>query len=391
MDGLPVTVRLLDPPLHEFLPDHEELIVKEATRRDHRRRSASCCAAAALWRESNPMLGTRGCRLGILKPGLYRMQVRALMQAAVDAQAGGRRSDRRDHDPADRHASPSSRCSSSGCARRPTRCSRDAGVDLDYLVGTMIETPRAALVADDIAEVAEFFSFGTNDLTQMTFGFSRDDIEGRFMSEYLEHKLLPREPVRDARRRGCRPARAHGLSSAAARRGADLKLGICGEHGGDPDVGRVLPRGRARLRVVLAVPRADRPARGRARGARASAARAPPREPSNGSRMRYLRTDSIHRWTEGDYTVTTDPRASWTSTWCTASVVEEAYWWHGRSRDVIEHGVANSRPCSLLARPLGHAGRLRTCVTDGVWFAWLGDVMVVREHRGGHGTFLCVA
>ena len=97
--------------------------------------------------------------------------------------------------------------------------SRDAGVDVDYLVGTMIETPRAALVADEIAEVAEFFSFGTNDLTQMTFGFSRDDVEGRFMAEYLEHKLLPREPVRDDRRRGRRPARAHGRANVGARRG----------------------------------------------------------------------------------------------------------------------------------------------------------------------------
>ena len=96
---------------------------------------------------------------------------------------------------------------------------REPNVEIDYLVGTMIETPRAALVADAIADVAEFFSFGTNDLTQMTFGFSRDDIEGRFMSEYLEHKLLVGEPVREARRRRCRPARAHGLSRRAARRG----------------------------------------------------------------------------------------------------------------------------------------------------------------------------
>ena len=98
----------------------------------------------------------------------------------------------------------------------------------------MIETPRAALVADEIADVAEFFSFGTNDLTQMTFGFSRDDVEGRFMAEYLELKLLRRQPVRDARRRGCRPARARWAVERGRATRPDLKLGICGEHGGDP-------------------------------------------------------------------------------------------------------------------------------------------------------------
>ena len=125
MDGLPVTVRLLDPPLHEFLPDHEELIVKQA-KGEITDAELKLLHAAELWRESNPMLGTRGCRLGIIKPGLYRMQVRALMQAAVDAQAGRRQPDRRDHDPADRERARARSCSSSGRARKPTRCSRDA-------------------------------------------------------------------------------------------------------------------------------------------------------------------------------------------------------------------------------------------------------------------------
>ena len=213
------------------------------------------------------MLGTRGCRLGILKPGLYRMQVRALMQAAVTRKQARRQPDRRDHDPADRERARARRCSSSGRAKKPTRCSPRRTSSSTYLVGTMIETPRAALVADRIADVAEFFSFGTNDLTQMTFGFSRDDVEGRFMAEYLEHKLLAGQPVRHARHRRRRPARADGLREGP-RDAARPQARHLRRARRRPRLGRVLPRGRPRLRVVLAVPRADRPARGRARRAR---------------------------------------------------------------------------------------------------------------------------
>src|SRR5262249_40792255 len=162
MDGLPVTVRLLDPALHEVLPNHEELIVKEATG-TITDRERKLLAASALWREQNPMLGTRGSRLGILKPGLYRMQTKALMQAAVARkQAGG---------------TPIVEIMIPLIVSRPELALieqwvreeadavvRDAGSDVEYTVGTMIETPRASLVADKIAEVAEFFSFGTNDL-----------------------------------------------------------------------------------------------------------------------------------------------------------------------------------------------------------------------------------
>ena len=192
MDGLPVTVRLLDPPLHEFLPDHEELIVKQA-KGEATEADLKLLKAAELWRESNPMLGTRGCRLGIIKPGLYRMQVRALMQAAVTRkQAGG--------NPIVEImiplivSEPELKLLEEWTREEADLVVHNANLELPYLVGTMIETPRAALVADGIAEVAEFFSFGTNDLTQMTFGFSRDDIEGRFMAEYLEHKLLAANP-----------------------------------------------------------------------------------------------------------------------------------------------------------------------------------------------------
>jgi pyruvate,orthophosphate dikinase len=231
MDGLPVTVRLLDPPLHEFLPDHDELIVKQAKgelTEDERK----LLHAADLWRESNPMLGTRGCRLGIIKPGLYRMQVRALMQAAVTRkQAGG--------DPVVEImiplivSAPELALIEEWVREEANLVLSDAGVELPYLVGTMVETPRAALVADQIAEVAEFFSFGTNDLTQMTFGFSRDDIEGRFMAEYLEHNLLPANPFETLDVEGVGHLVRMGCELGRAAR-SDLKLGICGEHGGDP-------------------------------------------------------------------------------------------------------------------------------------------------------------
>ncbi len=232
MDGLPVTVRLLDPPLHEFLPDHEELIVKQA-KGEITDAELKLLHAAEFWRESNPMLGTRGCRLGILKPGLYKMQVRALMQAAVTRkQAGG--------DPIVEImiplivSEPELALLEQWVRTEADAVLADAKVDLPYLVGTMIETPRAALVADRVADVAEFFSFGTNDLTQMTFGFSRDDVEGRFMAEYVDRRLLVANPfdkldvegVGQLVRMGCEKGRA-------TRPG--LKLGICGEHGGDPD------------------------------------------------------------------------------------------------------------------------------------------------------------
>ena len=158
------------------------------------------------------------CRLGILKPGLYRMQAKAIIEAAVARKQAGRRPARRDHDPADRHRGRARAARRLGArGRGATSLATRATPHVDYLVGTMIETPRAALVAGEIAEVAEFFSFGTNDLTQMTFGFSRDDVEGRFMSEYLEHKLLPRQPVRDPRPGGRGRARAHGRRARSGR------------------------------------------------------------------------------------------------------------------------------------------------------------------------------
>ncbi len=232
MDGLPVTIRLLDPPLHEFLPDVEELLVREAkTGLDEKDRKL--LTAAQMWREANPMLGTRGCRLGIIKPGLYRMQVKAILEAAIECKVAG-------GDPRVEIMIPLA-------VTRPelaylvdeTReiadsLFSDTREGVSFFVGTMIETPRAALVADDIAEVAEFFSFGTNDLTQMTYGFSRDDVEGRFMPRYLELKLLPANPFETIDIEGVGQLVREAVEKGRAVR-PDLKLGICGEHGGDPE------------------------------------------------------------------------------------------------------------------------------------------------------------
>ena len=180
------------------------------------------------------MLGTRGCRLGILKPGLYKMQARAIIEAAVARkQAGG--------DPQVEIMIPlivteAELALLTDWVREvatPRSLGRDERRRVDYLVGTMIETPRAALVADEIADVAEFFSFGTNDLTQMTFGFSRDDVEGRFMPAYLEQKLLPANPFETLDQEGVGELVRMGVERGRATR-PDIKLGICGEHGGDP-------------------------------------------------------------------------------------------------------------------------------------------------------------
>ena len=232
MDGLPVTIRFLDPPLHEFLPDHEELLIKQA-KEGLDAKELTLLAASLAWREANPMLGTRGVRLGIIKPGLYRMQTRALIQAAVDRKkAGG--------DPRPEImipliiTEPELKLIEGWVREEAETVFAETGTRVDYLVGTMIETPRAAIVAEDIANVAEFFSFGTNDMTQMALGFSRDDVEGRFMSEYVEqYKLLSDNPFETLDQPGVGQLVEMGVTRGRASR-ANLKLGVCGEHGGDP-------------------------------------------------------------------------------------------------------------------------------------------------------------
>jgi pyruvate,orthophosphate dikinase len=236
MDGLPVTVRLLDPPLHEFLPDTTELAVKEATD-GLSAEEQRLFSAARQWHEFNPMLGTRGVRLGVIKPGLYAMQVRALMQAALDRVAAGGR-------PVIEIMIPLTVTRPElALARRWVEEAVNevlAGVGaadrrrLDVLVGTMVETPRAALRAGEIAEVADFFSFGTNDLTQMTFGFSRDDVEGRMMGAYLEQGLLEHNPFEVVDAEGVGELVRLAVERGRATRPA-LKVGVCGEHGGYPE------------------------------------------------------------------------------------------------------------------------------------------------------------
>ena len=269
MDGLPVTIRLLDPPLHEFLPDVEELLIHDA-KGELDAEGRRLLRAAQLWREANPMLGTRGCRLGIIKPGLYRMQAKAIIEAAVARkQAGG--------DPHVEIMIPLivtepelALLDGLGARGRGRQVIAGAGDDdVDYLVGTMIETPRAALAAGEIADVAEFFSFGTNDLTQMTFGFSRDDVEGRFMSEYLELKLLRANPFETLDQEGVGQLVQH-RRRARSRHPARHQARHLRRTRWRPGLGRVLRPGGSRLRVLLALSRADRAS---GRGARVAGPR----------------------------------------------------------------------------------------------------------------------
>jgi pyruvate,orthophosphate dikinase len=229
MEGLPVTIRLLDPPLHEFLPHSEEdvVAVAEATGLD----SAKLMRRALELKETNPMLGHRGCRLGVSYPEIYEMQVRAIIEAACEIAKSGKPA------PVPEIMHP---LVGNGAEMKFLRVLTDRtakavleeqGVDLKYLVGTMIELPRAALRAGDLAETAEFFSFGTNDLTQTTFGMSRDD--ARFLEDYREKGILEKDPFATLDQEGVGE-----LVKLAAERGRavrpDVKLGICGEHGGDP-------------------------------------------------------------------------------------------------------------------------------------------------------------
>jgi pyruvate, orthophosphate dikinase len=217
MAGLPVTIRLLDPPLHEFLPPLEE-----ATDDRMRRRIRALT-------ESNPMLGTRGCRLGLQFPEIYEMQVRAIVRAAQAVH------DRMGEAPLVEIMHPLVGFANELERLREltVRTAAEEG-DVAYLCGTMIELPRACIRADEIAEHADFFSFGTNDLTQTALGFSRDDAEGKFLTFYLEDGILERNPFETLDRTG-----VGDLMRIAVERGRsvkdDLKLGICGEHGGEPE------------------------------------------------------------------------------------------------------------------------------------------------------------
>jgi pyruvate,orthophosphate dikinase len=216
MAGLPVTIRLLDPPLHEFLPDLEDTT-------DERMRTR----IKAL-HEANPMLGTRGCRLGLQWPEVYEMQVRAIVRAAAAVQG------RTGEAPLVEIMHPLIGFEEEIHRLRELtiRTAEEEGCEIPYLVGTMIELPRACVRADEIAQHADFFSFGTNDLTQTTLGFSRDDAEGKFLTRYLEDGILERNPFETLDIEGVGE-----LMKIAVERGRrtrdDIKMGICGEHGGE--------------------------------------------------------------------------------------------------------------------------------------------------------------
>ncbi len=228
MDGLPVTIRLIDPPLHEFLPDITELSVKVALAGDQAsEKDRRLLEAVKRLHEQNPMLGLRGVRLGLVIPGLFAMQVRAIAEAAAERKRQG-------GDPRPEIMIPlvGSVQELEIVREEAERILREVGVDA--LIGTMIEVPRAALTAGQIAEAAEFFSFGTNDLTQMTWGFSRDDVEASFFSRYLDLGVFGVSPFETLDREG--PGRLMRIAVDEGRKTRpDLKLGICGEHGGDPD------------------------------------------------------------------------------------------------------------------------------------------------------------
>jgi pyruvate,orthophosphate dikinase len=230
LPGLPITIRLLDPPLHEFLPQSEQQI--SAVARDMGWGFVELRAKVNQLHESNPMLGHRGCRLAVTFPEIYEMQVRAIFQAACDVKKEGV------------DARPEVMIPLVGTVKELTTLTemvrrvaaetlQERGEELPVIVGTMIEIPRAALIADKLGEVAEFFSFGTNDLTQMTFGYSRDDA-GSFLPEYVDKKILPKDPFESIDQEGV--GQLVRLGTDRGRSTNDkLKVGVCGEHGGDPD------------------------------------------------------------------------------------------------------------------------------------------------------------
>jgi len=249
MDGFPVTIRLLDPPLHEFLPNQMELTVDVAVLRERIATAGKTGANAGVLQkeldekeamlrkvralaEFNPMLGFRGCRLGLVYPEIYEMQARAIFQATVALKKRGLHPKVEVMIPLVGHTNELTRMKElvKGTAEAVMQ---ETGVTFEWKYGTMIEVPRGALTADELGKDAEFFSFGTNDLTQTTFGFSRDDAEGKFLAHYVEKKILPENPFMSLDQGGVGKLIQMAVN---AGRGANpnLKVGICGEHGGDP-------------------------------------------------------------------------------------------------------------------------------------------------------------
>ena len=238
MDGLPVIIRLIDPPLHEFMPDEEKLFEEIVTMRvkgetQGLEAKEKMLASIRGLHESNPMMGLRGVRLSIEMPGIVEMQVRAIFEAAADCTLRGI------------HAKPEVMIPLTGTVKElewiqprleriAKQVMQEKGVTFSYKFGTMIEIPRAAVTAGEIAKLAEFFSFGTNDLTQMTYGYSRDDAERNFLVKYVEEGILERNPFQTLDREGVGRLMRMAVQEGRATR-PDLEVGICGEHGGDPD------------------------------------------------------------------------------------------------------------------------------------------------------------
>ncbi len=238
MHGLPVVIRLIDPPLHEFLPNFEELLVEVTelrvrrapkARREHKEK---LLAAVRAMREQNPMLGLRGCRLGLLFPEIVEMQVRAIIEACIALKKRKLEAHPEIMIPLVGHVNELVRTREQ-LERVAREVMKKAGTEVSYKFGTMIEIPRAALTAGEIAKYAEFFSFGTNDLTQTIFGFSRDDAEGKFLLKYVEEKILPVNPFEQLDRDGVGRLMRMAVEEGRKAR-PHLKIGICGEHGGDP-------------------------------------------------------------------------------------------------------------------------------------------------------------
>lgn len=234
MKGFPVTIRLLDPPLHEFLPNHEDLLIEvthmKAKGEDVSEKEALLKKVEAL-AESNPMMGLRGCRLGLTYPEINEMQVKAIFQAACELKKKGIEVIPEVMIPLISHVNEL-KVVKEDLVRVAKETMDEMGVEVEYMFGTMIEIPRAALTADQIAEHAEFFSFGTNDLTQMTFGFSRDDAEGKFLNKYIDNRIFIDNPFNTVDQEGVGQLVKVAKEKGQATR-PNIKLGVCGEHGGE--------------------------------------------------------------------------------------------------------------------------------------------------------------
>jgi len=238
MSGLPVIIRLLDLPLHEFLPRYEELLKRISELRASGAKEGEIDELSRMLRrvealkEFNPMMGFRGCRVGILLPEIYDMQIRAIFGAACELKSEGLEPKVKVMMPLVGHVKEM-KALRTRLAALAQDVMRQYSQSVDYQFGTMVEVPRAALTADEIAQYAEFFSFGTNDLTQMTFGFSRDDAEGKFLTKYVQMGILPADPFQTIDAEGVGKLIKAGLELGRSVR-PRMEIGICGEHGGDP-------------------------------------------------------------------------------------------------------------------------------------------------------------